>query len=171
MPTCEIAYKCILCYWIWPNEFVNVTILSNCTRLTNPLISEKAFVMNGCRSMIKQCSPILEYLFALIITISIRWTLYGHSIFDGQVYQQKVGLPMGTNLFLYLYEAGFIMKLRKKINLWLWSLISLNNDEFGRCVNMIYQSSLKQNIKKLRYYTLDRWSELCCKYLFVNTTQ
>jgi hypothetical protein len=42
-------------------------------------------------------------------------------MFGGRVFQQKVGIPMGTNcaplladLFFYSYEAGFIQELLKK---------------------------------------------------------
>jgi hypothetical protein len=43
------------------------------------------------------------------------------AIFDGRVFQQTVGIPMGTNcvplladLFLYSHEADFIQELLKK---------------------------------------------------------
>jgi hypothetical protein len=43
------------------------------------------------------------------------------AMFDGRVFRQTVGIPMGTNcvplladLFLYLYEAAFIQGLLKK---------------------------------------------------------
>jgi hypothetical protein len=42
-------------------------------------------------------------------------------MFGGRIFQQQVGIPMGTNcaplladLFLYLYEADFIQGLLKK---------------------------------------------------------
>jgi hypothetical protein len=32
-------------------------------------------------------------------------------VFGNQVFQQSVGIPIGTNLFLYSYEAEFVQKL------------------------------------------------------------
>ena len=70
-------------------------------------------------------------------------------IFGGRVFQQTVGIPMGTNcdrlladLFLYWYEADFIQGLLKKnektlarsfnfMFRYIDDVISLNNSRFG----------------------------------------
>ena len=74
----------------------------------------------------------------------------------GRVFQQRVGMPMGTNcaplisdLFLYSYEADIIKGLLKKnekklaqsINFtfrYMDDVISLNNSRFGDFVYRIY---------------------------------
>jgi hypothetical protein len=72
-----------------------------------------------------------------------------HIVVGWLVFQQSVGIPLGTNcaplladLFLYSYEAEFIQKLvnEKKKNLLLWSsiwhfdniddVLSVNNNQF-----------------------------------------
>ena len=85
-------------------------------------------------------------------------------MFGDQVFQQTVGIPMGTNcaplladLFLYSYEADFIQKLlnqkKKKLavsfNLtfrYIDDVLSINNDNFHTYVNTIYPNELE--IKK-----------------------
>ena len=82
-------------------------------------------------------------------------------MFGDQVFQQTVGIPMGTNcaplladLFLYSYEADFIQKLlnqkKKKLavsfNLtfrYIDDVLSINNDNFHTYVNTIYPNELE----------------------------
>ena len=77
-------------------------------------------------------------------------------IFGGRVFQQTVGIPMGTNcaelladLFLYSYKAAFIQGLCKKnerklvrsFNFtfrYIDDVLSLNNSRFGDFVDRIY---------------------------------
>ena len=81
-------------------------------------------------------------------------------VFGGRVFQQTVGIPMGTNcaplladLFLYSYEADFIQGLLKKNekNLarsfnftfrYIDDVLSLNNSKFSEFVDRIYPNEL-----------------------------
>ena len=81
--------------------------------------------------------------------------------FGGQVFQQTVGIPMGTNcaplladLFLYSYEAAFIQGLIQKkqktlarcFNFsfrYIDDVLSLNNDKFRDSLHLIYPSELE----------------------------
>ena len=83
------------------------------------------------------------------------------SVFGGHVFQQTVGIPMGTNcaplhdnLFLYSYEADFIhgllkkneKKLARSFNFtfrYIDDVLSLNNSRFGYCVDRIYLIELE----------------------------
>ena len=80
--------------------------------------------------------------------------------FGGQLFQQKVGIPMGTNcaplladLFLYSYENEFLdklikkgkRKLARKFNLsyhYIDDLISFNNKRFNEFISDIYPKEL-----------------------------
>jgi hypothetical protein len=82
-------------------------------------------------------------------------------IFGGRVFQQTVGIPMGTNcaplladLFLYSYEADFIQVLLKKkekklarsFNFtvrYIDDVLSLNNSRFGDFIDRIYPIELE----------------------------
>ena len=82
-------------------------------------------------------------------------------VFGDQVFQQSVGIPMGTNcaplladLFLYSYEAEFIQKLlrEKKKSLavtfnstfrYIDDVLSINNDSFHSYVDLIYPCELE----------------------------
>jgi hypothetical protein len=82
-------------------------------------------------------------------------------MFGGRVFQQTVGIPMGTNcaplladLFLYSYEADFIQSLlqRKEKKLaqsfgftfrYIDDVLSLNNSKFGDYVDLIYPIELE----------------------------
>ena len=82
-------------------------------------------------------------------------------IFGERVFQQTVGIPMGTNcaplltdLFLYSYEADFIQGLLKKNEKKLArsfnfkfryadDVLSLNNSRFGDFVDRIYPIGLE----------------------------
>ena len=75
--------------------------------------------------------------------------------FGGRVFQQTVGIPMGTNcaplladLFLYYYEADFMQELLrkkdKKLALsYIDDVLSLNNSKFGDYVEHIYPIELE----------------------------
>ena len=81
--------------------------------------------------------------------------------FGGQIFQQVIGIPMGTNcaplladLFLYSYEAEFINNLCKAKNKYLAKsfnftfryiddVLSLNNSKFGDYVDFIYPEELE----------------------------
>jgi hypothetical protein len=83
------------------------------------------------------------------------------AIFGGRVFQQTVGIPMGTNcaplladLFLYSYEADFIRGLLKKnekkiarsFNFtfrYIDDVLSLYNSRFGDFVDHIYPIELE----------------------------
>ena len=83
------------------------------------------------------------------------------SMFGGSVFQQTVGIPMGTNcapllvdLFLYSYVADFIQGLLKKnqnklarsFNFtfrYIDDVLSLNNSRFGDFVDRIYPIELE----------------------------
>ena len=82
-------------------------------------------------------------------------------IFGGRVFQQTIGIPMGTNsapllanLFLYSYEADFIQwllkknekKLARSFNFtfrYVYDVLSLNNSSFGDLVDRIYPIELE----------------------------
>ena len=84
-------------------------------------------------------------------------------MFGGRVFQQTIGIPMGTNcapllanFFLYSYEAHFIEGLLKKnekklarcFNFtfrYIDDVLSLNNSRFGDFVDRIY--SIENEIK------------------------
>ena len=96
-------------------------------------------------------------------------------VFGDQVFQQSVGIPMGTNcaplladLFLYSYEAEFVQKLlrdkNKKLavsfNLtyrYIDDVLSINNHNFHNYVHFIYPDEL--NIKDTTE------SDKCASYL------
>ena len=81
--------------------------------------------------------------------------------FGGHVFQQCIGIPMGTNcaplladLFLYSYEAEFIQNLikQKKVSVaksfnstsrYIDDVISLNNPRFNDYLSMIYPPELE----------------------------
>jgi hypothetical protein len=79
-------------------------------------------------------------------------------VVGGQVFQESVEIPMGTNcapllvdLFLYSYEAEFIKKLQhEKKNILLWpsirhfdDVLSINNNQFHTYVDSIYPNELE----------------------------
>ena len=82
-------------------------------------------------------------------------------MFGGQVFQQTVGIPMGTNcaplladLFLHSYEADFIQKMLKSdrkiiakdFNFtyrYIDDVLSLNNPKFSEFLHVIYPSELE----------------------------
>ena len=82
-------------------------------------------------------------------------------VFGDQVFQQTIGIPMGTNcaplladLFLYSYEAEFLQhllsqnkkQLASSFNLtfrYIDDVLSINNNNFQNYVHMIYPSELE----------------------------
>jgi hypothetical protein len=83
------------------------------------------------------------------------------AMFDGRVFQQRVGIPMGTNcaplladFFLHSYEGDFIQGLLKKNEKklarsfnytfrYIDDILSLNNSTFGDFVDRIYPIELE----------------------------
>jgi hypothetical protein len=83
------------------------------------------------------------------------------AMFDGRIFRQTVGIPMGTNcapplanLFLYSYEADFIQWLFKKnekklaqsfnfMFCYIDDVLSLTNSRFGDFVDRIYPIELE----------------------------
>ena len=81
-------------------------------------------------------------------------------VFDGQIFQQAIGIQMGTNcaplladLFLYSYEAEFIQGLLKSgkktlaqsFNFtyrYIDDVLSLSNSKFSDYLDFIYPSEL-----------------------------
>jgi hypothetical protein len=88
-------------------------------------------------------------------------------MFLGRVFQQTVGIPMGTScaplladLFLYSYEADFMQRLlkenEKKLDrsfnfrfCYIDDVLSLNNSRFGDTLNVSIPLSLKQRIRQV----------------------
>ena len=83
--------------------------------------------------------------------------------FDGMVYQQIVGIPMGTNcapliadLFLYCYERDFMSDLQKSkrfdlidmfndTSRYLDDIFTIDNPEFDKHISDIYPAELQMN--------------------------
>ena len=83
--------------------------------------------------------------------------------FDGMVYQQIVGIPMGTNcapliadLFLYCYERDFMSDLQKSkrfdlidmfndTSRYLDDIFTIDNPEFEKHIPDIYPAELQLN--------------------------
>ena len=81
--------------------------------------------------------------------------------FGGILFQQVVGIPMGTNcaplladLFLYSYESEFLQKLVKDKKIhearafnftyrYIDDVISINNSRFAECLPLIYPPELR----------------------------
>ena len=82
-------------------------------------------------------------------------------VFVGKVFQQTVGIPMGTNcapllanIFLYLYEAEFIQsfiptgkkQLMSRFNLtyrYIDDVLSVNNQEFENYLGQMYPAAFE----------------------------
>jgi hypothetical protein len=75
-------------------------------------------------------------------------------MFGGRVFQQTVGISMGTiyapllaDMLLYLYKADFIQGLltknEKKLSRYIDDVLSLNNSRFGDFVDRIYPIELE----------------------------
>ena len=107
-------------------------------------------------------SPTLLKTTLLLKTSSTKcWIDNIFVLFGGCVFQQTVGIPMGTNcaplladLFLYSYEADFIQnllqkkekKLAQSFNFtfrYIDDVLSLNNSKFGDLRDLIYPVELE----------------------------
>ena len=95
-------------------------------------------------------------------------------VFAGKVFQQTIGIPMGTNcaplladIFLYSYEADFIQyllstgkkHLASRFNLtyrYIDDVLSINNPEFeiiwARCILLNLRSRTPQRVPRLASY-------------------
>ena len=89
-------------------------------------------------------------------SLNVWWIIYIYVRFGGQLFQQMVGIPMGTNcallladLLLYSYENEFLdklikegkRKLARKFNLsyhYIDDLISFSNKRFKEFISDIY---------------------------------
>ena len=106
------------------------------------------------------CSILTHYLHGY--TCCSILTHYLHAIFvsfGGTLFQQVVGIPMGTNcfplladLFLYSYESGFLQKLVKDKKIhearafnftyrYIDDVLSINNSRFAEFLPLIYPPS------------------------------
>ena len=83
--------------------------------------------------------------------------------FDGMIYQQIVGIPMGTNcasliadLFLYCYERDFISNLQKSkrfdlidkfndVSRYIDDMFIIDNPDFAEHIPDIYPRELRLN--------------------------
>ena len=104
--------------------------------------------------------------------------------FGGRIFQQTIGIPMGTNcaplladLFLYSYEAEFVQSLLKagkkhfaqQFNFtysYIDNVLSLKNTKFAEYLEFIYPRELKQKIKETTE-TAASSSNLDC-YLYID---
>ena len=84
-------------------------------------------------------------------------------MFGGKIFQQIVGIPMGTNcvpfladLFLHSYESEFLQKLSKDKKMkeatcrsfnftyrYIDDVLSINNPDFSNWISLIYLSELE----------------------------
>ena len=103
-------------YTSLPHDIININVLSLnresksylCTSPKAGFVSNKKYDSYRCWS----CAELCEAFTFLMENIYVQ--------FDGMVYQQIVGIPMGTNcapviadLFLYCYERDFMSDLHK----------------------------------------------------------
>ena len=83
--------------------------------------------------------------------------------FEGMVYQQIVGIPMGTNcapliadLFLFCYEKDFMSNIHKSKRFdlidmfndtyrYLYDIFTIDNPEFEKHISDIYPTELQLN--------------------------
>jgi hypothetical protein len=96
-------------------------------------------------------------------------------VFDTQIFQQTVGISMGTNcaplladLFLYSYEADFIQQLLHEKNKplvvafnstfrYIDDVLSMNNDRFHLYVDSMYSSILEMKTLQNHLSLLHTW--------------
>ena len=106
----------------------------------------------------------------LVYMLDLHWVMWSvyyphgkYTQFDGIVYQQIVGIPMGTNcapliadLFLYCYERDFVSNLQKskrfdlidKFNdtsRYLDDIFTIDNPAFAEHISDIYPRELQLN--------------------------
>ena len=113
------------CFVCAVSEIFHIVSIHNC----------KVIYITFERSECWNSSLIIPLLLEFLIDNTCTFVSFG-----GQVFQQSVGIPMGTNwaplladLFLYSYWAEFIQKL----------LLSINNDQFHLYVDSIYPYELE----------------------------
>ena len=100
-------------------------------------------------------------------------------VFGGKVFQQIVGIPMGTNcaplladIFLYSYEAEFIQsllstgkkKLESQFNFtyrYIDDVLSINNPDFENYLGQMYPAELKIKKQKRATPLLPTWIYSC----------
>ena len=122
-----------------------------CTSLKAGFFSNKKYDSYRCWS----CAELCEAFTFLMENIYVQ--------FDGMVYQQIVGIPMGTNcapliadLFLYCYERDFMSDLQKSkrhdlidmfndTSRYLDDIFTIDNPEFEKYIPDIYPAELQFN--------------------------
>ena len=122
-----------------------------CTSLKAGFFSNKKYDSYRCWS----CAELCEAFTFLMENIYVQ--------FDGMVYQQIVGFPMGTNcapliadLFLYCYERDFMSDLQKSkrhdlidmfndTSRYLDDIFTIDNPEFEKYIPDIYPAELQLN--------------------------
>ena len=122
-----------------------------CTSLKAGFFSNKKYDSYRCWS----CAELCEAFTFLMENIYVQ--------FDGMVYQQIVGIPMGTNcapliadLFLYCYERDFMSDLQKSkrhdlidmfndASRYLDDIFTIDNPEFEKYIPDIYPAELQLN--------------------------
>ena len=122
-----------------------------CTSLKAGFFCNKKYDSYRCWS----CTELCEAFTFLMENIYVQ--------FDGMVYQQIVGIPMGTNcapliadLFLYCYERDFMSDLHKSkrhdlidmfndISRYLDDMFTIDNPEFEKYIPDIYPAELQLN--------------------------
>ena len=98
--------------------------------------------------------------------------------FDGMVYQEIVGISMGTNcapliadLFLYCYERDFMFDLQKSrrfdlidmfngTSRYLDDIFTIDNPEFEKCTPDIYPAELQLNKANIS----DNWRNVFLRF-------
>ena len=109
-------------------------------------------------------------------------------VFAGKVFQQIVGIPMGTNcapllgdIFLYSYEAEFIQSLlstgRKQLASrfnftyrYIDDVLSINNPEFENYLGQIIQLNSRSKTRQRATLLLHTWIYFCRSEGTVNFT-
>ena len=122
-----------------------------CTSAKAGFFSNKKYDSYKCWS----CAELCEAFTFLMENIYVQ--------FDGMVYQQIVGIPMGTNcapliadLFLYCYERDFMSDLQKSkrfdlidmfndTSRYLDDIFTIDNPEFEKHIPDIYPAELQLN--------------------------
>ena len=136
-----------LVYWCFNRESKSYL----CTSLRAGFFSNKKYDSYRCWS----CAELCEAFTLLMENIYVQ--------FGGMVYQQIVGIPMGTNcapfradLFLYCYERDFMSDLQKSkrhdlidmfndTSRYLNDIFTIDNPEFEKYIPDIYPAELQLN--------------------------
>ena len=109
-------------------------------------------------------------------------------VFAGKVFQQIIGIPMGTNcaplladIFLYSYEAEFIQSLlstgRKRLASqfnftyrYIDDVLSINNPDFENYLGQMYPLNLRSKTRRRATVLLPTWIYSCQSVGTVNFT-